>query len=294
MATVGEDDWLAERFDAHRSHLRAVAYRMLGSASEADDAVQEAWIRLHRADITSVQNFGGWLTTIVGRICLDMLRSRAERREEPLDARPSDPTDNPADRPEQQAMLADSVGVALLVVLDTLSPAERLAFVLHDIFAVPYQQIAPILDRTLAATKMLTSRARHRIRAATANPDADPGRQRTAVTAFLAASRSGDFDALLALLDPNVVLRADRTATQLGGDAPAVVRGAAAVAAQFSGRAQAVRPALLDGAAGGAWSSGGRLRVAFAFSIANGKITAIDIVANPEQLDRLDVEFLTD
>ncbi len=291
---MGEDDWLAERFDAHRTQLRAVAYRMLGSAGEADDAVQEVWIRLHRSDITGVQNLGGWLTTIVGRICLDMLRSRAARREQPLDALPADTTDSPAEGPEQQAMLADSVGVALLVVLDTLSPAERLAFVLHDIFAVPYQQIAPILDRTPAATKMLTSRARHRIRSANANTGPDPSRQRAAVTAFLAASRGGDFDALLALLDPNVVLRADYTAVQLGGGAPAEIHGAADVAAQFSGSAQAVRPALLNGAVGGAWASGGRLRIAFAFRIADGKITAIDIVADPEQLDRLDVEFLND
>jgi RNA polymerase sigma factor (sigma-70 family) len=293
MVPVGEDDWLAERFETHRPQLRAVAYRMLGSASEADDAVQEVWIRLHRSDITDVQNFGGWLTTVIGRICLDMLRSRKARHEEPLDARPADTTDNPADRPEQQTMLADSVGVALLVVLDTLSPAERLAFVLHDIFAVPYPQIAPILDRTPAATKMLTSRARHRIRTATADPDTDPTRRRAAVTAFLAASRGGDFDALLALLDPHVVLHADRTATRLGGGTPAEIHGAAAVAAQFSGRAQAIRPALLNGAAGAAWASGGRLRIAFAFTITNGKITAIDIVADPEQLDRLDVEFLT-
>jgi RNA polymerase sigma factor (sigma-70 family) len=291
---VGEDDWLAERFETHRPQLRAVAYRMLGSVSEADDAVQEVWIRLHRSDISDVQNFGGWLTTIVGRICLDMLRSRTARREEPLEVLASDPLDSPTDGPERQALLADSVGSALLVVLDTLNPAERLAFVLHDIFAVPYPQIAPILDRTTAATKMLTSRARHRIQAATGDPDINPARHRAAVRAFLAASRSGDFDALLALLDPNVVLRADRTAVQLGRGTPAEIHGATAVATQFSGCAQAVRPALLDGAAGAAGATGGRLHIAFSFTIANGKITAIDIVADPDHLDQLDVEFLPD
>ncbi len=267
---------------------------MLGSVSEADDAVQEAWIRLHRSDVASVHNFGGWLTTIIGRICLDMLRSRTARREEPLDTQGPNPIDSPADGPEQEALLADSVGLALLVVLDTLTPAERLAFVLHDMFAVPYQEIASILDRSPSSTKMLASRARHRVQAAEATPDANPIRQRAALGAFLAASRDGDFDALLTLLDPNVVLRADRTAVQLGGGAAAEVRGAAAVARQFSGRAQAVRPALINGAAGAAWASGGTLRVVFGFTITHGKITAIDIIADPDHLDRLDVEFLAD
>jgi RNA polymerase sigma factor (sigma-70 family) len=229
--TADRGDWLTEGFEAHRAHLRAVAYRMLGSTSEADDAVQEAWLRLSRSDVGRVQNLGGWLTTVVGRICLDMLRARTARREAPLDERAPDLIASRADGtdPEQEALMADAVGLALLVVLDTLTPAERLAFVLHDMFSVPFDQIAPILERTPNATKMLASRARQRLKAADATPDNDdPARHRAVVRAFLAAARRGDFGALLGLLHPDVVLRADRAARAKG--APPELRGAAEVA----------------------------------------------------------------
>jgi RNA polymerase sigma-70 factor (ECF subfamily) len=289
---MGEHDWLAERFEANRSHLRAVAYRMLGSLSEADDAVQEAWLHLSRADTSGVENLGGWMTTVVARVCLDMLRSRRSRREEPLDAHLPDPVVNREDGtdPEQQALLAEGVGLALLVVLDTLSPAERLAFVLHDMFAVPFDEIAPILGRTPGATKMLASRARRRVQGADAVPETDRSRQRAVVDAFLAASRNGDFDALLALLDPDVVLRSDEAAVLVGAAGEA--HGAAAVAEQFSGRARAARPALIDGAAGAVWAPGGRPRVVFDFTVARGKIVRIDILADPERLRRLDLAVL--
>ncbi|WP_412517046.1 sigma-70 family RNA polymerase sigma factor [Actinomadura madurae] len=286
---MSEHEWLAERFEEHRPHLRAVAYRMLGSAGEADDAVQEAWLRLHRSEAAGVANLGGWLTTVVGRICLDMLRSRTARREEPLDARPAEAAEAPAAGPEHEALLADSLGAALLVVLDTLAPAERLALVLHDMFAVPYREIAPLLDRTPAATKMLASRARRRVQGAGAAPAADPGRKRHVVEAFLAASRDGDFAALLALLHPDAVLRPDRTAARLGA---AGISGAADIARRLSGHAQAARPALVDGVADAAWAPGGRLRTVFSFTVADGRITAIDVIADPERLGRLDVEFL--
>jgi RNA polymerase sigma-70 factor (ECF subfamily) len=287
-----EDEWLTECFEEHRSRLRAVAHRMLGSVSEADDAVQEAWLRLHRSDVTGVQNLGGWLTTVVGRVCLDMLRSRTARREESLDARPSETADASADGPEHEALLADSIGVALLVVLDTLTPAERIALVLHDMFAVPYREIAPILDRTPAATKMLASRARRRIQAADDVADADPVRKQHIVKAFLAASRDGDFDALLALLHPDAVLRPDRTAEQLG--ARAEIGGATGIARRLSGHARAASPALVDGIPGAVWAPGGRLRVVFTFTIADGRITAIDIIADPDHLARLGVRLLTE
>jgi RNA polymerase sigma factor (sigma-70 family) len=291
---VHDHDWLAERFETHRRHLRVVAYRMLGSVSEADDAVQEAWLRLSRADTSGVENLGGWLTTVVARVCLDMLRSRSSRREEPLDVQAPDPVVNREDGtdPEQQALLAEGVGLALLVVLDTLSPAERLAFVLHDMFAVPFDEIAPILGRTPGATKMLASRARRRVQGADAVPETDPTRQRAVVDAFLAASRNGDFDALLALLDPDVVLRSDEAAVLVGAAGEA--HGAAAVAEQFSGRARAARPALIDGAAGAVWAPGGRPRVVFDFTVARGKIVRIDILADPERLRRLDLAILDD
>ncbi|MEU8796553.1 sigma-70 family RNA polymerase sigma factor [Spirillospora sp. NPDC048819] len=285
-----EDEWLTERFEEDRPRLRAVAFRMLGSVSEADDAVQEAWLRLHRTDVTGVHNLGGWLTTVVGRVCLDMLRSRTARREEPLDARLPETAGASADGPEHEALLADSVGVALLVVLETLTPAERFALVLHDMFAVPYREIAPILDRTPSATKMLASRARRRIQSADGIPDTDPVRKEHIVRAFLAASRDGDFDELLALLHPDAVLRADRTAMQMG--AKAELSGATGIARRLSGHAQAARPALVDGAAGAAWTTGGTIRVVFAFTIAGGEITAIDIIADPEHVARLDVDFL--
>jgi RNA polymerase sigma-70 factor (ECF subfamily) len=284
---MDENDWLAQRFEAHRGHLRAVAYRMLGSAAEADDAVQESWLHLSRADTGDVRNLGGWLTTVVARVCLDMLRSRTSRREEPLEAHPA--TEHGAD-PEHEAMLADSVGLALLVVLDTLAPAERLAFVLHDMFAVPFDDIAPIVGRTPTAARQLASRARRRVQATTSVPDADLTRQRRVVDAFLAASREGDFDALLAILDPDVILRSDAAAAKVGAASQA--QGAAAVAENFAGRARAAQPALINGAAGAVWAPGGQPRVVFDFTVTGGRIVAIDILADPEQLAELDLTIL--
>jgi len=291
---VDEHDWLAERFETHRPHLRAVAYRMLGTASEADDAVQEAWLRLSRAETGGVDNLGGWLTTVVGRVCLDMLRTRQSRREEPLDAHLPDPDIGPRDGidPEREALLAEGVGQALLVVLDTLTPAERLAFVLHDMFAVPFDRIAVMLGRSPAAAKMLASRARRRVQGAALEQGVDRRRQRAVVEAFLAASRGGDFDALLAVLDPDVVVRADRSAVQAG--ASAEVRGAAEVASTFAGRARLAQPALIDGAVGAVWAPGGQPRVVFGFTITHGRIVAIDILADPERLDQLDLAVLDD
>ncbi len=286
-----EDDWLAERFEAYRSELRTLAYRMLGSVTEADDAVQEAWIRFHRSDLTTVNNLGGWLATVVGRICLYLLRSRAARREEPFDARSSEPVAGAADSPEQQALLADSIGLAMLVVLDTLTPAERLAFILHDMFAVPYGDIAPIIDRTPAATKMLASRARRRVQATDATPQTDPTRQRAVVEAFLAASRRGDFQALVRMLDPDAALHVDRMALQGGGARP--VTGAAAVAEQLYPRLKTLRLAQINGRIGAAWASDGRPRVLFDFTLAQGKISAVEIIADPDHIERLDVELLT-
>ena len=291
--TADKGDWLTEGFEAHRAHLRAVAYRMLGSTSEADDAVQEAWLRLSRSDVGRVQNLGGWLTTVVGRICLDMLRGRTARREAPLDEHAADLIESRADGPdpEQEALMADSVGLALLVVLDTLSPAERLAVVLHDMFSVPFDEIAPILERTPDATKMLASRARRRLNAADATPDnEDPARHRAVVRAFLAAARSGDFDALLALLHPDVALHADSAAIAKG--APPELRGAADVAGHASG-AQGARPALVDGAAGAVFAPGGKPLVVFDFAVADGKIVAIELIADPDRLRRLDLTILT-
>jgi RNA polymerase sigma factor (sigma-70 family) len=291
---VDDRDWLAERFQAHRAHLRAVAYRMLGSASEADDAVQEAWLRLDRADPAAIGNLGGWLTTVVARVCLDLLRARSARREEPLGGRPPDPVADAGNGvdPERAALLADAIGPALLVVLDTLTPAERVAFVLHDTFAVPFDQVAAILGRSPAAAKMLASRARRRVRGAAAVSDTDPTRQRAVVEAFLAAARGGDFDGLLAVLDPEVVVRADGTAVRAG--AAREVRGAAAAAGTFSGRARFARPALVDGVVGAVWAPGGRPRVVFGFTIRGGRIVAIDLLADPERLRRLDLTVLGD
>jgi RNA polymerase sigma factor (sigma-70 family) len=287
---VQDHDRLAGRFETHRAHLRAVAYRMLGSPAEADDAVQEAWLRLSRADTSDVQNLGGWLTTVVARVCLDMLRSRTARREEPL----QHPEHLGAQAglgagadPEHEALLADSVGLALRVVLEELGPAERVAFVLHDMFAVPFDEIGPILGRSPNAAKQLASRARRRVQGADTVPDTDPVRQREAVGAFLAASRNGDFDALLAMLAPDVLLRADGAAVSMG--APREARGAAEVAGTFSGRAQVARLALLNGVAGAVWTRGGQPRVVFAFTITRGKITRIDLLAEPELLRQLDV-----
>jgi RNA polymerase sigma factor (sigma-70 family) len=291
---MDERDWLAERFEHHRSRLRAVALRMLGSASEADDAVQEAWLRLSRSDVSGIEDLGRWLTTVVGRVCLDLLRSRQARREEPLTAPIPDITRSPAygGDPAQEALLAESVGLALLVVLDTLAPAERLAFVLHDIFAVPYAEIAPLVDRSTAATKMLASRARRRVRQGGTVADSGAPRQRAVVRAFLAASRNGDFDALLALLDPDVIFWADRTARKAG--APADVDGAAAVAGRFCGRARGARLALINGAAGAVWAPGGKPAGAFRFTLASGRIIAIELIGDPERLAQLDLTILAD
>jgi RNA polymerase sigma factor (sigma-70 family) len=295
---VNGREWLAERFEEHRAHLRAVAYRMLGSPSEADDAVQETWLRLNRSGADGVENLGGWLTTVVARVCLDMLRSRRSRREEPFEERPDGHLpESVADRgdaidPEHEALVADSVGPALLAVLDTLTPAERVVFVLHDVFGVPFEEIAPVVGRSPNAAKMLASRARRRVRGGAVAPDPDPARQREVVDAFLAASREGDFDALLTVLDPDVVLRADRAAMRVG--ATGEVRGARAVADTFSGRARAARPALIDGSAGAVWAPGGRPRVVFDFKVAGGKIVEIDVLADPARLHRLDVTLLDD
>jgi RNA polymerase sigma-70 factor (ECF subfamily) len=289
---MDEHDWLAERFEADRTRLRAVAYRMLGSLSEADDAVQETWLRLSRADTSGVHNLGGWLTTLLARTCLDMLRARTSRREEPLDVHLPDPIISRQDRvdPEQQALLAEGIGLALLVVLDTLTPAERVAFVLHDMFAVPFDQIAPIVGRSPAAARQLASRARRRVQAAGTVPEADHGRQRAVVDAFLAAARGGDLQALVALLDPDVVLRADLGA--MAADASREFRGAPAVAEQalaFSGRARFARPALVNGAAGLVVAPHGRLFAVLAFTITRGRIVELDILADPERLRHLDL-----
>jgi RNA polymerase sigma-70 factor (ECF subfamily) len=291
-----ERDWLADRFEEHRSNLRAVAYRMLGSLAEADDAVQEAWLRLSRADAKGVQNLGGWLTTVVGRVCLDMLRSRGSRREEPLGAHVPDPIVSLGKRldPEHEALLADSIGLALLVVLQTLAPAERLAFVLHDMFDVPFHQIAPILQRSPAAARQLASRARRRVKGAAPVPDVDLARQQAVVGAFLAATRGGDFGALLAVLDPDVVARADAGAVPAG--VSRVIRGASAVAEQALAFAQRLgpfaRPALVNGAAGIVAARGGRPVSVLGFTVTRGKIMEIDILADPERLSELDLAEL--
>ena len=299
---MDENDWLAQRFEEHRARLRAVAYRMLGSLGEADDAVQEAWLRLDRSGIGGVENLGGWLTTVVARVCLNMLRSRRSRREEPLEgfqpARVPDPivSRESGIDPEHEALLADSVGLALLVVLEMLTPAERLAFVLHDTFAVPFEEIAPIVGRSPAAARQLASRARRRVRWAPAVPDVDLARQRELVDAFLAASRGGDFGALLEVLDPDVVLRADYGAA----GASRKVDGAAAVADQaltfsrLGGPDLLARPALVNGAVGRVVFRDGRLFAVMGFTVAGGKIVEIDILADPERLRRLDLSVLDD
>jgi RNA polymerase sigma factor (sigma-70 family) len=290
---MDEREWLVGRFEEHRTYLRAVAYRMLGSVSEADDAVQETWLRLSRSDTSEVENLGGWLTTVLARVCLDMLRSRKSRREESLGARVPEPIAGRADGadPEQEALLSDSVGLALLVVLETLTPAERLAFVLHDMFSVPFDEIAPIVGRSPDAARQLASRARRRVRGADASHDQDLTRQREVVDAFLAAARDGDFDALVAVLDPDVVLRSDRAALPAG--VPREVHGAPAVARRaLVGRARAARPALVDGAVGVVVAPRGRLLMVLDFKIRDGKIVEIDAVADPERLNQLDLSLL--
>src|SRR5581483_1835376 len=295
---MDEREWLADRFEEHRAHLRSVAYRLLGSPSEAEDAVQDAWLRLSRADRSDVENLGGWLTTVVARVCLNRLQARRSRREEPLDAHLPEPIVSGAEGtdPEHEALLADAVGPALLMVLDTLSPAERLAFVLHDVFAVSFEEIAAIVDRSPAAARQLASRARRRVQGADTTPDADLSRQRTLVDAFLAAARGGDFQALLALLAPDIVVRRDPAAVQLGAaqwGAVREIRGAPAVAATFARLgARAARPALLDGAAGAVWAPGGQPRVVFSFTMAGGKIVAIDLIADPVRISQFDVAIL--
>src|SRR5215813_258351 len=286
---MDEKNFWAGQFEANGPHLRKVAYRMLGSVGEVDDAVQETWLRLSRSDAAAVQNLRGWLTTVIARVCLDMLRARKSRREEPMGPHVPEPAADNAS--EREAEMADSVGTALLVVLETLNPAERLAFVLHDMFAVPFEEIAPIVERSPAATRKLASRARLRVQGAGTTPDTDLTRQREIVEAFLAASRNGDFDALVTALDPDVVLRSDQAAVRMGGG-EAEVRGVAAVAGTFSGRARAARLALVNGVPGAVWATGGHPRVVFGFTITGGKISAVSLRADPAVLSELDLVLL--
>jgi RNA polymerase sigma factor (sigma-70 family) len=296
MQTMDDNDWLAKRFDESRPHLRAVAYRMLGSAGEADDAVQDAWLKISRSETGGVANLGGWLTTVVARVCLDMLRSRRAQREQPLgmaaDSMPAGTT------PETEVAFADAIGPALLVVLDMLAPQERVAFVLHDMFDLSFEEIAPIVDRTPAAARQLASRARRRVRGAAA-PATEVAKNSELVSAFLAASRDGDFDRLLAVLSPEAVLRADATSVRVaaayqergGPILTPEVRGAAQVANAFKGRATAALPAFIDGEPGAVWAVRGQVRSAFVFTIAGGKITGIELVMDDEHLGALDIEI---
>jgi RNA polymerase sigma-70 factor (ECF subfamily) len=292
---VTDNAVLADQFEANRTHLRAVAYRMLGSVSDADDAVQETWLRLNRSDTAAVENLGGWLTTVIARVSLDMLRSRRSRREEPIDGHVPEPIVSRADGvdPEHEALLADSVGLALLVVLETLAPPERLAFVLHDMFAVPFDEIAPIVDRSPEAARQLASRARRRVQGENAIPDGDLDTQREVIDAFVAAAREGDFETLLEVLDPDVVLRADRGAVSIG--ASRVVRGAANVARgalAFSRLDIEVRPALVNGAAGTVTLRDGRPFAIAGFTIRNRRIVEMDVLADPEGLRQIDLTIL--
>ena len=288
---MSEPKDLTQLFESHRSHLRAVAYRMLGSATEADDAVQEAWLRLNGSNTSEVANLGGWLTTVVARVCLDILRSR--RREEALDAEVVEPIADAKSDPEQEALLADSVGVALLVVLDTLSPAERVAFVLHDVFDLPFDEIAPIVDRTPDAARQLASRARRRVRGGERTSNSDLQSQRVVVDAFLAALRAGDFEGLLAVLDPDVVVRMDAAP-----GAPREFRGAAnwarGATAAFSRFARFVQPAVVNGTVGLVFAPGGKLSRALSFTVANGKITQVEIITDRDRLQQLDLSVLDD
>jgi RNA polymerase sigma-70 factor (ECF subfamily) len=292
---MNERDWLAQRFEDHRTHMRAVAYRMLGSLSEADDAVQEAWIRLSRSDADEIRNLGGWLTTVVARVSLNMLRSRSTRREEPMELRMPEPIVDPADGtdPEHEALLADSVGLALLVVLETLSPPERLAFVLHDMFGVSFDEIAQILDRSPQAARQLANRARHRIQAERTEPDPDLDAQREVVDAFLAAAREGDFERLVAVLDPDVVSRGD-----FGPGTPLrEARGAKAVASNalmFQRLGLVVRPALINGAVGVVSMRDGKPFSIGGVTVRDGKIVELDFFADPERLAKLDLKILDD
>lgn len=297
---MSEPDALAEPFERSRAHLRAVALRMLGSAAEADDAVQEAWLRLNRTDTSSVENLGGWLTTVVSRVCLDMLRSRKSRREDLVGVQVADELPANDDDAEHEAHVADAVGPALLVVLETLGPAERIAFVLHDMFAIPFEEIASILGRTPAAARQLASRGRRRVQGgwpldADGADAEEEGRQREIVDAFVAASRNGRFEDLLAILDPDVVLRADDAASKLGAAArigDLRVRGAEAVAKHFAGRARAAQAAMVDGLPSVVWAPNGTVKVAFSIAIEQGRIVAIDLIAEPADLARYAIEIL--
>jgi RNA polymerase sigma-70 factor (ECF subfamily) len=295
--SMTDQDWLAQRFESNRTHLRAVAYRMLGSLTEADDAVQEAWIRLSRADTSEVENLRGWLTTVVGRVCLNMLRSRRTRREAPLETHVADPIVSPeaGTDPEQEALLGDSLGLALLAVLDTLNPAERVAFVLHDVFAVPFDEIAPIVGRSPVAARQLASRARRRVQGAPV-PDTDLEGQWEIVDAFLAAARDGDFERLLAVLDPEVVVRSDGGAAR--PELVSVVRGADAVAKQamsFRRFAETATRALINGIPGGvAWLPDGSPFAVLSVTVAGGRIVSIDILADPDRLRQLDLDLRAD
>jgi RNA polymerase sigma-70 factor, ECF subfamily len=289
-------DWLAEQFEEHRSHLRAIGYRMLGSLSDADDAVQETWLRLNRSDVRSIENLGGWLTTVIARVCLDMLRSRKLNREQPVGVLVPDPIVSRDERldPEQEALLADSIGLALLVVLETLPPAERIAFVLHDMFDVPFDEIASIVGRSATAARQLASRARRRVRGAAPVPDADLARQREVVDAFLAAARNGDFEALVAVLDSDVLLRGDRGAVPVG--ASRVIRGSRIVAEnalKFWQLTGSIRSALVNGTPGiVAFDPNGKPFSILAFTITRGSIVEIDVLADPVRLNRLNLEVL--
>ncbi len=291
---MNEDQWLAERFETERTRLTGVAFRMLGSLSEADDAVQELWLRLNRSGATGIENLSAWLTTVVARVCLNMLRSRKSRREEPLEAQPRlVPAYDDGTDPEQEAILADSVGLALLVVLETLTPAERLAFVLHDTFAMPFEEIAPLVGRSPAAARQLASRARRRVRGSASVPRADLARQRAVVDAFLAASRGGDFDALLAVLDPDVTFRIDAAAAAPAG--PRLIRGAATVARSamaYALRARFAQVALVNGNVGVVLAPRGRLFGVGIITVRDGKIVEAELVADPERLRELEIGVL--
>lgn len=291
---MGERDWLTGRFEASRPRLRAVAYRMLGSHAEADDAVQEVWLRIDRADAGQIDNFGGWLTTIMARVCLDRLRSRRARQEELVGTELPRPHSEPGGDtdPAQQVLMAESVGSALLVVLDLLAPAERVAFVLHDIFAVSFDEIGPIVGRSPQAARQLASRARRRLQDTAPSGEVDLARQGEVLDAFLAASRNGDFGTLLALLDPQVVLRADRTAAGMG--APAETRGAAPVATICSGGARGAQRAIVDGVPALVWAPGGLRRAVITFTITTGRITEISLIGEPERMRKLDIVLLND
>ncbi len=291
---MDEQNWLVEQFEAHRKHMQAMAHRMLGSLSEAEDAVQESWLRFSRGDTSKVENIGGWLTTIVSRVCLDMLRSRKSRREKLMGPDVPEPVSNSGDGsdPEHEALLADSIGLALLVVLNNLNPAERITFVLHDIFALPYVEIAPIVGRNEAATRQLASRARRRLHGAETALDINHIRQRNLVEAFLTASKTGDFDTLLAVLDPDVVFRNDPAFFPAA--AFTELRGAESVAKQFLGRAHGARPLLVNGGVGVVVAPRGQLLFVLEFTITDGKIVKINLVSDPARVRQLDLTLLND